>query len=125
MENHKFELATCEDRLLFSFNDRCQIPTQQCEICVELVEKTSYTNHLAQQHFCTFGSSRNRKSKYIDTEPVRCLKCKYMVHYRDRSTNIKTFKRHFSNNHHIGENNSQVKKRSIFDHQVFSWNFQR
>ena len=105
---NQLELATCEDRLLFSFNGRI---TQRCELCVEDVEKTSYTNHLATSHFCTFGSGQSRKSKFIDTEPVRCLKCKYMVHYRDRSTNIKIFKKHYSNNHQLTK--TQVKHRQL------------
>ena len=78
--------------------------TQKCEICEENIKRSMYQDHLEKVHFCSFAGYR--KSIFVNTEPVKCLKCRYMVHFRDRLTNINCFKRHFAAHHFI--ENSQV-----------------
>ena len=93
------ELATCEDRLALSYSPEGQENMRRCEICEAELEKTCYDAHLAAVHFCSFGSGRRSRVTEAFTEALKCLKCKYMVHYRDRMTNIKIFRKHFTNNH--------------------------
>lgn len=71
--------------------------TQKCEICEENIKRSMYQDHLEKVHFCSFAGYR--KSTFVNTEPVKCLKCRYMVHFRDRLTNINYFKRHFAAHH--------------------------
>jgi hypothetical protein len=117
------DLVACEDRLASSYSPDGQENMRRCEICDAELEKTRYDAHLAAVHFCSFGSGRRSRVTEAFTEALKCLKCKYMVHYRDRMTNIKIFRKHFINNHPslIDEKNNncapieEYKGRDIYD----------